>query len=71
MKGIENNNDDIAINIKLKKGKDKFWFGDLSGGARCRQPGAGLRDSAGCSAGAGCVPRGCCDCAWALFRGIA
>ncbi len=32
MKGIENNNDDIAINIKLKKGKDKFWFGDLSGG---------------------------------------
>jgi len=32
MKGIENNNDDITINIKLKKGKDKFWFGDLSGG---------------------------------------
>jgi hypothetical protein len=25
MKGLENNNDDIAINIKLK-GKDKFWF---------------------------------------------
>ena len=33
MKGIENNNDDIAINIKLKKGKDKFWFGDISAGA--------------------------------------
>lgn len=32
MKGLENNNDDIAINIKLKKGKDKFWFGDVSGG---------------------------------------
>ena len=32
MKGLENNNDDIALNIKLKKGKDKFWFGDLSAG---------------------------------------
>lgn len=32
MKGLENNNDDIAINIKLKKGKDKFWFGDVSAG---------------------------------------
>lgn len=32
MKGLENNNDDIALNIKLKKGKDKFWFGDISGG---------------------------------------
>ena len=32
MKGLENNNDDIALNIKLKKGKNKFWFGDISGG---------------------------------------
>ena len=32
MNGLENNNDDIALNIKLKKGKDKFWFGDVSGG---------------------------------------
>jgi hypothetical protein len=32
MKGLENNNDDIALNIRLKKGKDKFWFGDVSGG---------------------------------------
>lgn len=32
MKGLENNNDDIALNIKLKKGKNKFWFGDVSGG---------------------------------------
>jgi hypothetical protein len=32
MKGLENNNDDIALNIKLKKGKDKFWFGDVSAG---------------------------------------
>lgn len=33
MRGLENNNDDIALNIKLKKGKDKFWFGDISVGA--------------------------------------
>lgn len=32
MKGLDNNNDDIALNIKLKKGKDKFWFGDVSAG---------------------------------------
>jgi hypothetical protein len=31
MKGLENNNDDIALNIK-QKGKDKFWFGDVSVG---------------------------------------
>jgi hypothetical protein len=27
---LENNNDDVAINIKLKSGKNKFWFGDIS-----------------------------------------
>jgi hypothetical protein len=32
LKGLENNNDDVAINIKLKKGKEKFWFGDISAG---------------------------------------
>lgn len=32
LRGLENNNDDIAINIKLKKGKNKFWFGDISAG---------------------------------------
>ncbi len=32
MKGLENNNDDVAINIKLKEGKKKFWFGDLAAG---------------------------------------
>lgn len=32
MKGVRNNEDNIAINIKLKEGKKKFWFGDVSGG---------------------------------------
>jgi len=30
MRGLENNNEDVALNIKLKKGKDRFWFGDIS-----------------------------------------
>lgn len=29
LKGLENNDENIALNIKLKKGKDKFWFGDI------------------------------------------
>ena len=32
LKGVENNQDDVAINIKLKKGKKNFWFGDVSAG---------------------------------------
>ena len=32
LKGVENNQDDIAMNIKLKKGKKNFWFGDVSAG---------------------------------------
>lgn len=32
MKGLDNNNDDIAMNIKLKKGKKNFWFGDMNAG---------------------------------------
>jgi hypothetical protein len=35
LKGLENNNDDVAINIKLKSGKNKFWFGDISGNRFC------------------------------------
>jgi hypothetical protein len=31
VKGLENSNDDVAINIKLN-GKNKFWFGDISAG---------------------------------------
>lgn len=33
MKGVTNNEDNIAINIRLKKGKDKFWFGEITAGA--------------------------------------
>ena len=35
LSSVQNNQDNIAINIKLKKGKDKFWFGDvlLGGGS--------------------------------------
>jgi len=33
MRGVTNNEDNIALNIKLKKGKDKFWFGEVNAGA--------------------------------------
>ncbi len=33
LSGVTNNQDNIVINIKLKKGKDKFWFGDLTTGS--------------------------------------
>jgi hypothetical protein len=33
MKGLENNEDNIALNIKLKEGKKNFWFGDFTAGA--------------------------------------
>ena len=33
MKGVTNNEDNVAINIRLKKGKDKFWFGEVTAGA--------------------------------------
>lgn len=32
MKGLENNEENLAINIKLKEGKKNFWFGDLTAG---------------------------------------
>jgi len=32
LKGLENNDESIAMNIKLKKGKKNFWFGDVDGG---------------------------------------
>ncbi|WP_299889026.1 TonB-dependent receptor [uncultured Lacinutrix sp.] len=31
--GVTNNQDNIAINIKLKEGKKNFWFGTVTGGA--------------------------------------
>lgn len=33
LKGVENNQDNVAMNIKLKDGKKNFWFGDMSAGA--------------------------------------
>ncbi len=33
LKGLENNEDNIAMNIKLKSGKKNFWFGDMTAGA--------------------------------------
>jgi hypothetical protein len=40
LKGVENNEDNVAMNIKLKKGKKNFWFGDFSAGS-----GVGHRES--------------------------
>lgn len=32
LKGVENNEENIAMNIKLKSGKKNFWFGDMTAG---------------------------------------
>lgn len=32
MKSVTNNEDNIAINIKLKQGKKRFWFGEINAG---------------------------------------
>lgn len=32
LSGVTNNQDNIAINIKLKEGKKNFWFGNVTGG---------------------------------------
>ncbi len=32
LKGLENGDENIAMNIKLKKGKKNFWFGDMNAG---------------------------------------
>ncbi|MFV0540636.1 MAG: carboxypeptidase regulatory-like domain-containing protein [Aestuariibaculum sp.] len=32
LKGLENNEENIALNIKLKEGKKNFWFGDVTAG---------------------------------------
>ena len=32
LKGLENDQDNVAMNIKLKEGKKNFWFGDATGG---------------------------------------
>ncbi|CAI8328376.1 MAG: Uncharacterised protein [Flavobacterium sp. SCGC AAA160-P02] len=32
LRGVQNNEDRIALNIKLKEGKKNFWFGDVNAG---------------------------------------
>ena len=32
LSGVQNNEDSVAINIKLKEGKENFWFGDVTAG---------------------------------------
>lgn len=32
MSGVRNNQDNVALNIKLKEGKENFWFGDVTVG---------------------------------------
>jgi hypothetical protein len=33
LSGVTNNQDNVAINIKLKEGKTNFWFGNITAGA--------------------------------------
>ena len=33
LSGVQNNQNNFAINIKLKEGKENFWFGDITAGA--------------------------------------
>ena len=33
LRGVGNNQDNVAINIKLKQGKESFWFGNMTTGA--------------------------------------
>ncbi|MBO3097189.1 TonB-dependent receptor [Gelidibacter pelagius] len=32
LSGVQNNQDNVAINIKLKEGKENFWFGNITAG---------------------------------------
>ncbi|MEM6686727.1 MAG: carboxypeptidase-like regulatory domain-containing protein [Bacteroidota bacterium] len=33
LRGVTNNQDNVAINIKLKEGKENFWFGNVTAGS--------------------------------------
>ncbi len=33
LSGVRNNQDNVALNIKLKEGKENFWFGNITAGA--------------------------------------
>ncbi|MCK0130049.1 carboxypeptidase-like regulatory domain-containing protein [Flavobacteriaceae bacterium F08102] len=37
LRSVQNNQDNVAINIKLKQGKDKFWFGNVTAGGGVAQ----------------------------------
>ncbi len=41
LRGVQNNQDRVALNIKLKEGKKNFWFGDVTAGAG-KSPNEGL-----------------------------
>ena len=38
LKGVDNNQDNVAMNIKLKSGKKNFWFGDVTAGTNFETP---------------------------------
>ncbi len=38
LKGLENNEENVAMNIKLKDGKKNFWFGDFTAGIGVARP---------------------------------
>ncbi|MEZ4855705.1 MAG: TonB-dependent receptor [Gelidibacter sp.] len=40
LSGVTNNQDNVAINIKLKEGKTNFWFGDITAGGGVSQDNA-------------------------------
>ena len=33
LRNVTNNQDNVALNIKLKEGKKRFWFGEITGGS--------------------------------------
>lgn len=33
LRSVRNNQDNVALNIKLKEGKESFWFGNITGGS--------------------------------------
>ena len=33
LRSVTNNSDNVALNIKLREGKENFWFGDITAGA--------------------------------------
>ena len=41
MRGLGNDQDNVAINIRLKEGKKKFWFGEVTAGAGVDSDGDG------------------------------